>query len=117
MPTERREVWHTDDRKLSSECPESIRPSVEVVIDSMIGTYRPACFMALSAACSAINALFKSHIVSIRRISTPPAIRAVICSVYALSNVSVFDAIVEQLIVVGPIDPATNRGLSGVDWV
>ena len=64
-----------------------------------------------------------SKMVSTNRISTPPSIKALACSLNAaatLSNVtarnpgSFTSGERERVLFVGPIDPATNLGFSGV---
>ena len=61
--------------------------------------------------------------VSIRSISTPPSVSARICSLYtvlksskvaALNMGSSTFGLIEAVLLVGPIEPATNLGLPGV---
>ena len=67
-------------------------------------------------------ALRVSKIVSTKRISTPPSIKAAVCSLYAITTSSQVTALnpgsftsgeIDAVLLVGPIEPATNLGLLG----
>src|SRR5690606_34833545 len=95
----------------------------ERVTESMIGILLPVSAATSSAASIAAFELSVSKMVSISSISTPPSTSARICSLYAILKSSKFAALnigsstlglIEAVLLVGPIEPATNLGLSGV---
>ncbi|CDA21322.1 unknown [Bacteroides sp. CAG:144] len=114
----------TEARNAPSVCPDKVRPPVsERVTESMIGIFFPLSCMDSTAAYNAALALRVSKIVSMRSKSTPPSMSAVICSRYASARSSNVNARkaglltsgdMEQVLLVGPTEPATNRGLSGI---
>lgn len=67
-------------RKASSVCPDSVRPLSVTVIREHDGSSRPVAFIDSCAAKRAALALSVSKMVSMSRRSTPPSIKAVICS-------------------------------------
>ena len=94
-----------------------------MVIDTIMGKALPSRVNTSLMASGAALVLRVSNWVSRRRRSTPPSIRASICSEYAARSVSKSMARmagfstsgdIEAVLPVGPIDPATKRGLSGV---
>ena len=113
----------TEARKASRVCPDKVLPAIsDTVTESIKGTFLPVFCIDFSAAIIAALAFRVSKIVSMRIASTPPSINASIWMQYAeqsSSNVSARYAglftsgLIEQVLFVGPTEPATNLGLSG----
>ena len=126
-PTEKSGACDTDMRNASTVCPERVRPAASAMVaESIIGTPLPAFMKTCSAASRAALALSVSNTVSISSRSTPPSRSASICSAYAARSVSKSMARkagfstsgdIEAVLPVGPTDPATKRGLWGVNAV
>ena len=97
-----------------------------MVTDSIIGRRHPSSAKTSSAADNAALTLSVSKIVSNNNKSTPHSTRVSICSRYAVRNISKSTARragsstsgdIEAVLPVGPTEPATKRGLSGVKAV
>ena len=95
--------------------PSSMVPDSCSVTCTVTGNRLPAFRMASRTPIVAILACSKSCAVSISSTSTPPSIRAAACSSYAATIASKPMCPSDGSFVVGPIDPATNRGLSFVE--
>ena len=114
----------TDTQKASIVCPASVRPLRSVIVAEIINGRRTP-FSSNTSSIATIPALtFRvSTIVSKSRRSEPPSMRPRICVLNAsrssskvmLRNAGLFTSgEMERIRLVGPIDPATNRGRSGV---
>ena len=122
MPTASGLACITDTQNASMVCPESVRPLRSVMVaDRMIGTFPSGS--TSDAASSAALALSVSMIVSMSSTSTPPSMSPRTCSanasfiwskVTARNAGSLTSGEIDSVLLVGPIAPATKRGLSGV---
>ena len=114
----------TEIQKLSTVCPDSVRPLLSVIVtETAIGIEDPAAARASHIPSRQALTLSVSMAVSHSRKSTPPSIRPRACSAYEArtsSNVtarkpgSSTRGDSERVLFVGPIDPATKRGFSAV---
>ena len=101
----------------STPWPASIVPIVSIVTDTATGTRTPTVSVASSMPSSAALRLSVSCVVSSRSRSTPPRSSPSTCSAYACrSRAKVTPPVTDSVLVVGPIEPATKRGLSGVAY-
>ena len=101
-----------------------MRPLASVIVPEMItGQRRPRSSKSVSSAKIAALALRVSKIVSTSSRSTPPSTRPWASSRYAATSSSkvtlrapgsLTSGEIEAVRLVGPIEPATYRGLSGV---
>ena len=124
MPTASGRAWATEIQKASIVWPDSVRPLRSATVpDRTSGSSMPVSSKASKAAAIAALALSVSKIVSMRSRWQPPSTRPRICSAYASrtrSNVverndgSATSGEIDSVLLVGPIEPATNRGRSGV---
>ena len=88
-----------------------------MVTDTATGTRTPTVSTASSMPSSAALRLSVSCVVSKRSRSTPPCSSPSTCSVYACRNwAKVTPPVTDRVLVVGPSEPATKRGLSGVAY-
>jgi hypothetical protein len=120
-----------DVQNASIVCPDSVRPLRSVIVTEIITGTRGWGLEARSSnsssmATMAALAFSVSTIVSTSKRSQPPSIRPRACSLYAshsssnvmLRNDGLFTSgEIDKIFVVGPIEPATKRGLSGVFFV
>ena len=115
-PTASGSACSMEARKASAACPPSMVPEVSMVPDTTSGRRVPASSNTLSAAIRAALVLRVSWQVSMNSRSTPPSSRPRICSAkVATSSEKVMPPVTEIARVVGPTEPATKRGLSGVE--
>ena len=113
-------------RKASSVCPLSVRPARSLTVtESIMGRATPRLAITSIEATMAALALSVSNMVSMSSASTPPSIMASTCSRYASassSNVSsraaglLTSGLIEQVLLVGPIEPATNLGCPPAEY-
>ena len=114
-------AWLIELKNASTVWPDSVRPERSGMVTLAItGTRLTPLANTSSNANSAALQFSVSRWVSVRIRSTPPSIRARVCSANASTssrNVTVrapgslTSGDSDALLVVGPIEPATNRGL------
>jgi hypothetical protein len=91
-------------------------PEVSIVPDTTTGRRTPASANVSSTAIRAAFVLPVSWQVSMMRRSIPPSSNPRACSRKVhTSSAKVMPPVTEIALVVGPIDPATNRGFAGVE--
>ena len=126
-PTVNGFAWAMDTQNASMVWPDSVRPLRSVTVTEIInGRRTPFSSNTSSIATMAAFALRVSTIVSSNNRSHPPSMSPRTCSLNAThspSNVMFLAAglftsgEIDRMRLVGPIEPATKRGLSGVRWV
>ena len=116
----------TDVQKASTVWPESVLPLKSVIVPEIIRGN--SIFFALKIFFTATIAAFAfsvSNMVSIRIMSEPPSINPLTCSSYAslisskevsLNPGSSTFGEIDNVLFVGPKAPATNLGLSSVEY-
>ncbi len=119
-PTENRSACSVLTTNASGVWPDRVRPLASVMVpESMIGTRRPVAANASSHANRAALAFRVSKTVSMSSRSTPPSRSATICSPYTSASWSKVTARKpgrstsgesDAVRLVGPMDPATQRG-------
>ncbi len=122
-PIESRSMCETEVRKASTVCPERVRPLASVIVpETMTGRCIPRSSSSSSIANSAALALSVSKIVSTSSKSTPPSSKPFTCSRYEAFTSSNETARYpgsftsgdnDKVLFIGPMAPATKRGLSG----
>ena len=116
-PMEKSGACDTLAHSASTPCPASIVPVGSMVPDSRIGTRVPVSANACSSPMSAVLTLRVSCCVSTSSTSTFPSRRPIACSrKFAVSSSNVMPPVTLIAFVVGPMLPATNLGLSGVEY-
>ena len=123
-PTLNGRACATETQKASIVCPDSVRPLRSVIVAEIMSGSRTLCSSKTSSIATMPALAFSvSTIVSSRSRSHPPSMRPRACSLYASrssSNVIARNAglltsgEIDRIRLVGPIDPAANRGRSGV---
>jgi hypothetical protein len=124
MPTLKGRACAIDVQKASIVCPDSVRPLRSVMVTEIIsGRRTPSSANAFSTATMPALAFSVSTIVSSSSRSQPPSIRPRVCvskaehrsSKVMLRAAGLFTSgEIDNSLLVGPIEPATNRGRSGV---
>ena len=124
-PTASGRTCRMEFQKASVTWPDSVRPLASVMVpDTITGHRRPCSSKSVSTAKIAALALRVSKIVSMRRMSTPPSTRPRASSRYAATRSSkltlrapgsLTSGEIDAVLDVGPSEPATNRGRSGVE--
>ena len=122
-PTLNNGICEIETKKASTVCPESVLPEASVMVpETIIGISILRSSFTSSIAKRAALAFKVSKIVSTNKISLPPSINASTCCLYAIRKSSKVTALypgsftsgdILAVLFVGPIEPATKRGLSG----
>ena len=117
-------AWRIEFLNASFVCPDSVRPLLSTIVPEInTGMRLPTFSKNRSSAYIAALAFSESKIVSTRNRSTPPAYRPSAYSRYACTTSSYVqlrysgfstDGDTDSVRFVGPMAPATKRGLFGV---
>ena len=124
MPMANGFACRTDTQKASMVWPDSVRPLRSVIVTEIsTGISMPFSSNTSRMATSAALAFSVSTMVSTRITSAPPSTRPRACSLKASRSASKViersaglftSGEIDSTLLVGPIAPATKRGLSGV---
>ncbi len=115
-PMESSSACSSDTHSASAVCPASMVPMGSIVPDTITGIFSPRACASSSIASSAALMLRVSWQVSTKRMSAPPSSSASACWWKAWRSWSnVTPPVTVMALVVGPIEPATQRSRSGVE--